>query len=186
VEEVEEVRKKLAKDKVILLGHSWGGLLALAYAVKYQNNLKALIVSSGLSSVPLTVKEMRRLIEKLPEQTKNTIYECEKNNDFSSDRCTKAVNEFYLMHLFMFHRFPDFVQKTFNFIANRKIYKIMNGPTEFEITGTIKDIDITNNIKKINIPTLILVGEHDEVTPRVAQVIHDNIKNSLFYVIPNS
>jgi len=78
VEEVEEVRKKLAKDKVILLGHSWGGLLALAYAVKYQNNLKALIVSSGLSSVPLTVKEMRRLIEKLPEQTKNTIYECEK------------------------------------------------------------------------------------------------------------
>jgi len=186
VEEVEEVRKKLAKDKIILLGHSWGGLLALAYAIKYQNNLKGLIVSSGLSSVPLTVKEMRRLIEKLPEQTKNTIYECERNNDFSSEKCTKAVNEFYIRHLFMFHRFPDFVQNTFNSISNRKIYKIMNGPTEFEITGSIKDIDITNDIKNINIPTLILVGEHDEVTPRVAQVIHDNIKNSLLYVIPNS
>lgn len=186
VEEVEEVRKILANDKVILLGQSWGGLLALAYAIKYQDNLKGLIVSSGLSSVPLTVKEMRRLINELPEDIRKTIFECEKNNDFSSKECEYAVNEFYKRHLFRLKEYPDFVLKSFDYISARKIYKIMNGPTEFEITGKIKDIDVTDDLKKINIPTLILVGEYDEVTPKVAQVIHENIKDSKFYVIPNS
>jgi|BEDMetMinimDraft_2_1075160.scaffolds.fasta_scaffold10082_2 proline iminopeptidase len=186
VEEVEEVRKKLAKDKVILLGHSWGGLLALAYAVKYQNNLKGLIVSSGLSSVPLTVKEMRRLINQLPKEIRDEIYDCEKKNDFSSEKCKKAVDEFYKRHLLRLDVYPEEVQKSLDYLSKRKIYMIMNGPTEFEITGTIKDIDITNDIKNINIPTLIIVGEFDEVTPEVAKVINENIKGSKLVIIPNS
>ncbi|MGC8567417.1 MAG: proline iminopeptidase-family hydrolase [Caldisphaera sp.] len=187
VEEVEEVRKSLANSKkVILLGHSWGGLLALGYAIRYQKNLKGLIVSSGLSDVPLTVKEMRKLLDMLPKEIKEIIYDCEKNNDFSSEKCTNAVNEFYKRHLLRLEKYPQEVIESLNYLSKRKIYSLMNGPTEFEINGTIRDINLTEQIKNIDVPTLIIVGEFDEVTPNVAKVINDNIRNSKMVIIPNS
>jgi proline iminopeptidase len=132
------------------------------------------------------VKEMRRLINQLPNEIRDEIYDCEKKNDFSSEKCKKAVDEFYKRHLLRLDVYPEEVQKSLDYLSKRKIYMIMNGPTEFEITGTIKDIDITNDIKNINIPTLIIVGEFDEVTPEVAKVINENIKGSKLVIIPNS
>jgi len=73
---------------------------------------------------------------------------------------------------------PPEVMKSLEYAEKRKVYNIMNGPNEFTITGTIKDWDITRELNEIKVPTLITVGEFDEVTPNVAKQINQGIKNS--------
>src|SRR5206468_324883 len=73
VEEVEGVRKALQLGKVHLMGSSYGGALAIATALKYQRNLRSLVITGGLASVPLTVREMRRLVNRLPPKTRATL-----------------------------------------------------------------------------------------------------------------
>lgn len=187
VEEVEGVRRAFyGERKVFVLGHSYGGMLAIAYALKYQHNLEGLIVSSGLSSVPLTVKEMRRLISELPEEVRKTIERYEALGDYKNPEYLKAVEEFYRRHLIRLPKIPEDVAKTMEFLEKRKVYRIMNGPNEFTIIGTIRDWDVTHRLGEIRVPTLITVGRYDEVTPTVAEVIHKGIPGSRLKLFENS
>jgi len=175
VEDVEKVRKALfGEEKVFLYGSSYGGFLSLAYGIKYSSKLKGIICSNGLASVPLTIREMNRLIEQLPDELKKVV----KDNDFNNPLYQKAVEEFYRRHLYRKGEFPPEVIRALEYAEKRKVYKTLNGPNEFTITGVIKDWDITDEIHKIDVPTLIIVGEYDEVTPLVAAEINKRIKKS--------
>ncbi len=184
VEEVEAVRKTIRPaEKIFLMGSSYGGALALAYALKYQDNLKGLIVSGGLSSVDLAVEEMNRLIDELPEWASGAIKRYGQRGEFNNPEYIKAVEEFYRRHLIRISPIPEEVSISLDYSIKRNVYSIMNGPNEFTITGTIKGWDITDRLPSIRIPTLITVGEHDEVTPRVAEEIHKGIKNSQLKIL---
>jgi len=98
----------------------------------------------------------------------------------------KAVDVFYKRHLLRLNEWPKEVMQSLEYAASRRVYPIMNGPNEFTITGTIKDFDITDKISAIKVPTLITVGEYDEVTPKVAEIIHNKIKGSQIKVFPNA
>ncbi len=179
VEEAEELRKALVGDeKVFLMGSSYGGALALAYSLKYQDRLKGLIVSGGLSSVPLTVAEMYRLIDNLTPVSRDAIRRYDETGDASDPEYVAAVKEFYRKHLLRMDSIPEEVARSLEYGDKRNVYRIMNGPNEFTITGTIRDWDITDRIQDIKIPALITVGEYDEVTPGVANLIHAKIRNS--------
>ena len=187
VEEVEGLRKKAFGDeKVFLMGSSYGGALSLAYSVKYQDRLKGLIVTGGLASIPFTVQEMHRLIDELPEQVGKTIRKYEATGDFTNPEYEKAVNVFYREHLLRKDEMPEEVLKSLEYGNSRNVYRIMNGPNEFTIIGTIRDWDITDKLNVIKIPTLITVGRYDEVTPNVARAIHSNIEDSKLVVFEKS
>ncbi|MCL5788679.1 MAG: proline iminopeptidase-family hydrolase [Candidatus Marsarchaeota archaeon] len=183
VEEVEGVRKAAFGDEdVYVLGSSYGGMLALAYALKYKRHIRALIVSGGLSSVPLTVREMNRLKSELPKETLETLEKYERLGDYTNPEYLDAVMVFYKKHLLRIEKWPDEVMRSLEYSSRRRVYPIMNGPNEFTITGTIKNWDVTDQLKTIDVPTLITVGEYDEVTPHVAEVIHKNIPGSVLKV----
>lgn len=185
IEEVEGVRRAFAHDKkIFLMGSSYGGLLALAYSMKYQINLSGLIVSGGLADVDLAVKEMNRLVEELPEWASAAIKKYGTLEDYSNPEYMKAAEEFYKRHLIRVDPVPPEVTRSLDYANNRNVYRIMNGPNEFTITGTIKGYDITDKLPTIKIPTLITVGEFDEVTPIVAQEIHRRISGSILKVLP--
>ncbi len=176
VEEVEGIRRALRLGRVHLFGSSYGGALVLATALKYQRNLRSLIVASGLASVPLTVREMWRLIDRLPPSVRTTIHECNDQGDFQNPRYLKAVDVFYRTHLCRLPVWPhEFVQSMDHLGI---VYQTMNGPNEFTITGRIRDWDVTDQLPRIRVPTLVTVGRHDEVTPTVARAIHRGIRGS--------
>lgn len=176
VEEVEGVRRALHLGRVNLFGSSYGGALVLATALKYQRNFRSLIVASGLASTPLTVREMWRLIDRLPPSVRETIREHNEKGDFQNPRYLKAVDVFYRTHLCRLPVWPHEVVQT---LENTGIvYQTMNGPNEFTITGTIRDWDVTKQLPRIHVPTLVTVGRYDEVTPRVAREIHRGIRGS--------
>lgn len=187
IEEVEGVRKAVFGDeKVHLFGSSWGGMLALAYTIKYQDHLKSVTTSSGLSSVKDTVKEMKRLISMLPENEKNAIEKHEADGDYANKEYQDAAMYFMKKHLLRWDEWPRDVVDTMEEMEKRGTYLKMNGPSEFTIIGTIKDVDFNDRLPEIRIPALITCGRHDEVTPEVAESIQKKIKGSQLKVFENS
>jgi len=177
VEEVEGIRTALRLGKVHLMGSSYGGALAIATALKYQRNLRSLIVTGGLASVPLTVREMRRLVNRLPPKVRATIAKYEALEDYRNPKYLAAVDVFYRRYVCRLPVWPREVTYSFEHLSG-PVYFTMNGPNEFTIIGTIKDWDVTDRLPTIHVPTLVTVGRYDEVTPRVAESIHRGIQGS--------
>jgi len=185
VEEVEGIRRALNLGRIHLMGSSYGGLLAIAYALKYQENLKSLIISSGLASVPLAVAEMQRLKSELPPEIQETLRKYEEIGDYENPEYLKAVQEFYKRHLCRLPEWPKELVYTMEHMS-KPVYYTMNGPNEFTIIGTLKDWDVTDQLHKIRVPCLITVGRYDEVTPKVAESMHQRIKGSKLVIFENS
>src|SRR5271170_2407004 len=175
VEEVEGIRTALDLGRVHLIGSSYGGLLALAYAVRYQVHLRALITVGGLADVPFATREMARLKTELPEEVQRTLRTFEERGEFQALSYAIAVDAFYRQFLCRLDPWPPELTYSLALTGQRPVYAEMNGPNEFTITGTIRDIDITGDLPSIQLPTLVLGGRYDEVTPELAEQIRRGI-----------
>jgi proline iminopeptidase len=185
VEEVEGVRKALNLGKIHLIGSSYGGLLTIAYALKYQKNLKSMVTIGGLANVPLTVAEMDRMKSELPPDVVEVLKKYEAVGDYENPEYLKAVEVFYRKHLCRLPEWPKELVYSLEHIS-KPVYHTMNGPNEFTITGNMRYWDVTNQLHTIRIPTLVTGGRYDEVSPKVARSIHKEIKKSKLVTFANS
>ena len=189
VEEVEGMRNGLGLDKIHLYGHSWGGFLDVAYAIKYSRNLRSLYVSSGSSSTPLCTEEMWRLRSELPRSLQDTLHKYEAEGDYLNDDYLRAVDEVYKRHLCRIDPWPPMIK---SMVEQKRrgfpgfVYKTMWGPNEFFPVGTIRYWDVTNQLDRIEVPTLISCGRYDEVTPKNGDVLNRGIKDSKFVIFEKS
>lgn len=186
VEETEGVRRELGLGAVHLLGSSYGGLLALAFARAHPQALRSLTTVGGLASAPLAREEVTRLVRELPEEVRATIERCEAGGDTAGPEYAAAAMAFYRRHLCRLPSWPRELQRSLELAAERPVYRYMNGPNEFTITGTIRDLDLSEGLGSIHAPTLVLGGRYDEVTPRVAQQIADGIPGARAVTFENS
>ena len=184
-EEVEGFRKAMNLGKVNLFGSSYGGGLALQYALKYQTNIKKLIIAGGMASIPETIAEMNRLKATLPKDVRDTLAKYEARYAFLHPEYLRAVEVFYRNFVCRLPEWPDEVTRAFNDMSI-PVYWTMNGPNEFTIVGNLKDWDITARLREIKVPTLVTVGRYDEVTPKVAETIHKGITGSKLVVFEKS
>jgi len=187
VEELDQVsRTAFGNGKVYMMGHSWGGMLGLAYATKYQDRMHALISTGGISSVPFYIAEANKWIEALPEEVKNVIQKYERVGDYANPEYVKAVDYFYHEHLCRLKDWPPELYVGVKSIEERKVYKTWWGPNEFRATGDLNNWDITPKIGVITIPTLVTTGTYDEVSPNVAKLIQRNINGAQLVEFPKS
>lgn len=184
VEEVEQVRKalNLTKDNFYLLGQSWGGILAMEYALKYQDNLKGLIVSNMVASVPEYNKYAQNVLgPQLPEDVLKEINEIEATKDYTNPRYEELLmKHFYTEHILRkpLDKWPKSVLLLFEHL-NPDIYVYMQGPSEFGITGdaTLKDWDVSERLKDIKVPTLMLGAKHDTMDPKYMEWMATEVQN---------
>jgi proline iminopeptidase len=177
VADLEALRRALGLERFHLLGSSYGGLLAIAYALAHPTPLRSLVSVSGLADVPLAVREMQRLKRELPVPLPEVLERHEAKGEYQDPEYLAAVMEFYRRHLCRLSPWPAEVSYTLDHMSGPK-YGTMNGPNEFTITGTIRDYDATPRLGEIRIPTLVTTGRYDEVTPAVAESIHRGIAGS--------
>jgi proline iminopeptidase len=172
VEEVEQVRQalNLDKDNFYLLGQSWGGMLAMEYALKYQQNLKGLIVSNMMASAIEYEKYAKEVLgPKMPPVIFKEIVELEAKEDFSNPRYTEIVTEHYytqhVLHLPL-DQWPESINRAFAHL-NPNIYIYMQGYSEFGMTknATLKGWDISGRLKELTVPTLMIGGKYDTMDP---------------------
>jgi proline-specific peptidase len=179
VREVQAVRDALALDRIHLFGSSWGGMLAMEYALTKPAGLASLVLSSSPASIPVWEAETGRLRRELPPDVQAVLDEQEAAGTIDSPEYEAATMEFYRRHVCRVDPFPDYVLRTFAGLQEHpEVYLTMQGPNEFVITGTLKTWDITGRLGEIEAPTLITTGAHDEFTPVQAQALNAGIEGS--------
>lgn len=184
VEEVEQVRQALGlnKDNFYLLGQSWGGILAMEYALKYQDNLKGLIISNMVASVPeYNTYAQEVLGPQLPEEILKEIQHIEANKDYANPRYEELLmTHFYTEHILRLplEKWPKSIQLLFEHL-NPEIYVYMQGPSEFGIIeeATLSDWDVSDRLKEIKTPTLMLGAKHDTMDPKYMEWMATEVQN---------
>jgi proline iminopeptidase len=162
--EVEQVRRALGLERFVLYGHSWGGLLGMEYALRHPQHLSGLVISNMTASVAEYVKHAEVLLGQLPAAARATIQKARAAQSFESAEYQKVLmEEVYSKHLCRLDPWPEPVQRAFRTV-NAKIYNSMQGPDEFTITGNLKNWDAWERLPGIKVPTLVIGGQHDEMS----------------------
>lgn len=185
VEEVEGIRQVLQLGNIHLYGSSYGGLLAIAYALKYQKNLLSLITTGGLSNVPFCTSEMAKMKASLPPDVIKIMEQFEEAGDYANPEYQKAMQEFYKRYFCRLQEWPKELLSSLEHVSP-SVYLTMNGPTEFMIVGGIRYWNVSDQLHKIRVPTLVTCGKYDEVSPKEAKNIHKGIRGSKLAVFQNS
>lgn len=187
VAEIDAIRAQLQLDEVFIIGQSWGGMLAMEYALTQPRGVRGMVVADSPSDMQLWVSEANRLRRDLPAGVQETLSRHEANGTTDDPAYEAAVDEFYKRHVCRVVPFPDCVKRTFaNIAANPTVYHTMNGPSEFHVIGTLKDWNITPRLGEITIPTLVISGRYDEATPEIAGRVHRGIPKSEWIVFEES
>ncbi|MBK7406286.1 MAG: proline iminopeptidase-family hydrolase [Phycisphaerales bacterium] len=166
--ELDQVRKALGLKEVILYGHSWGTILAVDYdkglAGARPSGVRGLILAGPALSIPRWIEDSRRLIAELPPEMAATILDAERAGQTDTDAYKAAMHEYYMRHVCRLDPWPDALNRAFEGMGEQ-VYLTMEGPSEFTITGSLKDLDLTPYLSQIHAPTLYICGQYDEATP---------------------
>jgi len=166
VDEVEQVRKALGlnKDNFYLLGNSWGGMLAMEYALKYQDNLKGLIICDMMSSIPDYNKYNLVLQQQMDKKVVDSIMMLQRTGQVANPRYMALLQGYYDQHLCRIVPNPEPVARTFKHV-NAEVYTMMQGPSEFAASGRLEKWDIKDRLKEIKVPTLTVGAKYDTMDP---------------------
>lgn len=190
VEEVEQVRKalKLDKDNFYLLGHSWGGILAMEYALKYQDNLKGLIISNMMSSAPEYGKYADDVLAKqFDPKILDTIREIEAKKDFQNPKYMELLMpHFYAKHVcrLPLDEWPDPLTRALSKV-NQSLYVTMQGPSEFGISGKLANWDVKAKLPEIKVPALTIGGQHDTMDPEHMKWMSKQVQQGDYLYCPD-
>jgi proline iminopeptidase len=174
VDEVEQVRValNLTADNFFLLGHSWGGILAIEYALRYQQHLKGLIVSNMVASIPGYNAYARDvLMPPMDQDALTEILALEASNETDSPRYMELLLEHHYVHHVLrmpIEDWPDPVNRAFDRL-NQAVYVPMQGPSELGASGKLADWDRTADLERITVPALTIGAGHDTMDPAVME-----------------
>lgn len=180
VEELEILIKKWGLKEFHLMGGSWGTTLALEYYLRKKGKgVKSLVFQSPMFSAKDWHNDAKRLIKKMSKKDQKIFKYCHEIGATDSCVYKDAMMRYYLKHVLR-----DRKKLTSSFSKpnpnGNKIYYYMWGASEFEPTGTLKTYDRVKDLKKINVPSIIICGEHDEATPETGIKYANKIKNGSF------
>jgi proline iminopeptidase len=190
VEEVEQVRRSLGlnHDNFYLLGHSWGGILAMEYALKYQDQLKGLIISNMMASIKAYNDYAEKVL--MPAMDQSVLAEIksiEARGDFENPRYMELlIPNYYAKHILQMppDEWPDAVNRAFKHI-NADIYVPMQGPSELGASGKLLNWDRTADLDKIGVPTLVIGAEHDTMDPKHMRWMAGKFPKGRYLYCPN-
>ncbi|KRD05361.1 proline iminopeptidase [Flavobacterium sp. Root901] len=188
VDEVEQVRKAINADKnnFYVLGNSWGGILAMEYALKYQKNMKGLLVSNMMASAPEYGQYADNVLAKqMKPEVLSEIKALEAKKDFSNPRYMELLlPNFYKEHLCRLKEWPDGLNRASKHV-NGEIYTLMQGPSEFGISGRLAKWDIKNRLHEISVPTLMIGAKYDTMDPKAMEEQSKLVKKGRYLYCPN-
>jgi proline iminopeptidase len=184
--EVEEVRQGLGLDQFVLYGHSWGGMLAIEYALHYQQHLRGLVISNMTAGIQSYLKRTNALKPQLltPELlAKFNALEAAKDYD-NPEYNRIAMEELYPKMLCRLKPWPEPATRSLR-LGNEKIYNQMQGKSEFEVTGNFKNWERWDNLHEIKVKTLAIGAEHDEMDPNDIRKMATMMPNATSAICPN-
>ena len=187
---MEQVRKALGlgPDNFYLYGQSWGGILAIEYALKYPDNLKGLVISNMMASVPAYNRYANDVL--MPTMDQDALAEIkalEAAKDFESPRYMELLMEHHYAHHILRmppDQWPDPVLRAFKHL-NPSVYIPMQGPSELGVSGSLADWDRTPDLGQIKVPTLVIGARYDTMDPEFMKSMAGKLQNGRYLYCPN-
>ena len=186
VEELDQVRAALGLDHCHLLGQSWGGWLAIEYMTGRPAGIDRLVLASTSASIPEFTAGARGLIEALPEPHRTVLIDLGAKGEYDHPDYQAAVQEFYRRHLCRADPWPDALVRSSEQMDGNQVYLTMNGPTEFDVIGRLREWDRTADLHRITAPTLVTCGRYDEIVPSCSETITRGIGGARMHVFEHS
>ncbi|OPC02619.1 proline iminopeptidase [Elizabethkingia ursingii] len=189
VDEVEQVRKAINadKDNFYVLGNSWGGILAMEYALKYQKNLKGLLVANMMASAPEYVKYAEVLAKKMKPEVLAEVRAIEAKKDYANPRYTELLfPNYYAQHICRLPEWPDALNRSLKHV-NSTVYTLMQGPSELGMSADARlaKWDIKNRLHEIATPTLMIGAKYDTMDPKAMEEQSKLVKKGSYLYCPN-
>lgn len=184
-EEVEVVRSQLGLERIHLLGTSWGGMLALEHVLAGADGIVGLILSSTLASLDEWAAEQLKLRAALPAAVVEVLDHHERAGTYDDPEYEHAMQAYFDRH---FYRGPQPRAELERMKAEKStdVYRAMQGPNEWTVTGALKGWDVRHRLKEIDVPTLVIRGRHDMSTDRISASLVTGIKGAREVVLENS
>jgi proline iminopeptidase len=162
--EVEQVRSALGLERFVLYGQSWGGMLAIEYALAHPQHLSGLVISNMTASIPSYVHYVRTLRAAVPTDVSEKMKAFEDRGDYDAPEYQELLFKYlYNEHICRLDPWPEPAMRSFTRM-NAQIYNTMQGPSEFTVTGNFKDWDRWSDLHRITVPTLLLAGRYDTMS----------------------
>jgi proline iminopeptidase len=185
LEEVEEVRRGLGLEHFVLYGHSWGGILAMEYALHYQQHLQGLVISNMTAGSQAYLKHTAALKLQLPPASLARLQALEAKQDYDSPEYGKIMMEdLYPKMICRTKPWPEPLDRAFRHL-NEKIYNQMQGKSEFLVTGNLKDWERWDRLHEIKVKTLTIGARYDEMDPEDMKKMATLIPNATAAICPN-
>ena len=198
VEDIEAVRQALDLGKISLLGHSFGGALVQAYAFKYQKNLSHLILGSTFARTKELNQALAKMKAEMNPKERDRVNALEaaglfgkgelwEHGRYPEEYAKLAWGKGYFPYVYQNHPDPNYDPLASNTGTAWDVYREMWGSDgEFVVDGNLKEVEYLGQLSQIKVPTLIIVGDHDESDPRMSQEMHEKIAGSQLVILPNS
>jgi proline iminopeptidase len=190
VNEVEQVRQALGldKDSFYLLGQSWGGILAIEYALQHQDHLKGLVISNMMASIPQYNEYAAKvLMPAMDQQVLAEVRKLEASGKYEDPHYMELlIPNYYQQHILRMpaDQWPDPVNRAFKHL-NPKVYVPMQGPSELGASGKLADWDRTGDLKNITVPTLTIGARYDTMDPKHMEWMSNELPKGHYLYCPN-
>ena len=169
LDQLRSVREGLGLERIHLFGSSWGGMLALEYALTQPEGIASLVLNSTPTSAPRWAAQARQLHDDLPPGL--SVEEQEQ--------------EFFRRHVCRLEPQPEALRRSRKQFG-KQVYETMWGPNEFTVTGTLREWDVIGRLGEIRLPALITSGRYDECTPAIVEPLHRGLEDSEWVLFENS
>jgi proline iminopeptidase len=198
VEDIESVRQTLGLGKISLLGHSFGGVLVEAYALKYQKNLSHLILGSTFASTREINEALARMKAAMDPKDRDRVNALEaaglydkgevwEHGRYSEEYAKLAWGKGYFPFIYVNQPDPNYDPLAGNTSNAWDVYREMWGSDgEFIVDGNLKEVEYVDRLAEIKVPTLVIVGDHDESDPKMSKEMHEKIAGSQLVILPKS
>jgi len=184
-EEVEEVRRGLGLEHFVLYGHSWGGILAMEYALNHQQHLRGLVISDMTAGIRSYLKRTGYIKSQLPPDTLVRLTVLEAKEDYDSPEYQQIMMEDLYPKMFCrVQPWPEPVSRAVRH-ANDKIYNLMQGKSEFLVTGNLKDWERWDRLHEIKVKALTIGAQYDEMDPEDMKKMASIMPNASYAFCPN-
>lgn len=186
MQEVEEVRQGLGLDNFVLYGHSWGGILAMEYALNYPQHLRALVISNMTASTASLLKHLNLLkTQLLPPEKVTQLNELEAKGAYDSPEYKSIVQgQLYPQVICRLKPWPEPIVRS-DRNQNEAIYNQMQGKSEFVVTGNLKSWDCWDRLHEIRVKTLTIGSKYDEMDPADMKKMSEMVQHGSYAYCPN-
>ena len=187
LDELDNLLRHLGIRQYVLLGQSWGGMLAAEHGVRQPEGLRGLVIANSPASMALWREAAAGLRAELPTEVQATLDRHEAAGTTDSPEYRAASQVFYARHVCRVQPMPVEVARTFAAIdADPTVYHAMNGPTEFHVIGSLRDWSVIERLPRIQVPTLLISGRHDEATPACVEPFDRLIPDARWRIFEHS